>query len=333
MIHLLNRRRFISIAASVAGSSLFPFSLSAKEGLKSASWRGQALGASASIIVHHPDHAAAALLVNQAAAEVARLEGIFSLYRQDSALSELNKTGALAAPAPELFSLLEKSREVWELSSGAFDPTVQPVWTLLAAHFGGEDPDPAGPPEAKLHAALNLVGFGNVRYDENRIAFARRGMALTLNGIAQGFIADRVVGLLRAGGVTKSLVDTGEIRAIGSRLDETPWRVGIRGEFSTNGLSAVLELEDRAVATSSPDGFRFGDGSRFSHLIDPRSGLGASLYRSTVVVAPDAASADAFSTAFSLLPPNAVKRIVTGRSGLQVRLLENSEPGRLLAFG
>ena len=87
MAHNLNRRRFISITASAAGLGLFPSGIGAKEGLQTVSWDGQALGASASIVIHHHDRATAGLLVEQAVIEVARLERVFSLYRHDSALS------------------------------------------------------------------------------------------------------------------------------------------------------------------------------------------------------------------------------------------------------
>jgi thiamine biosynthesis lipoprotein len=332
MPRTLNRRRFISITASAAGLALLPSGANADE-TQTVIWDGQALGAAARLILHHPDRKAAELLARQAAAEIARLERVFSLYRRDSALSELNRAGALAAPPADLVSVLETSREVWELSGGAFDPTVQPLWTLLASHFGGPKPDPSGPTRERLAEALQLVGFDKVTFDKNRIAFARTDMALTLNGIAQGFITDRVVDLLRLGGVTKSLVDLGEIRALGSRPDGSPWKVGIEDAQGEAGLATVLEVEDRAVSTSSAEGFRFDAAGRFSHLIDPRSGLGASLYRSVAVVAPDAASADAFSTAFSLLKPGDVRKIVSRQSGLQARLLENSDPARLLEFG
>ncbi len=333
MAYRLNRRRFISITAAAAGIGLLPSAIDAKEGLQTATWDGQALGASASIVIHHPDRAAAEQLVEQAVVEVARLERIFSLYRHDSALSELNRIGALAAPPVELVALLERSRAVWELSGGAFDPTVQPLWTLLAGHFGGADPDPAGPSEAQLREALDLVGFGDVLFSEDRIAFARRGMALTLNGIAQGFITDRVVDTLRQAGVTKSLVNMGEIRAMGNRPDGLPWKVGVENAQDRTNPLTILDIEDKAVATSSADGFRFDDARRFSHLIDPRSGLGASLNRCVAVVAPDATTADAFSTAFSLLKPDVVQRIVAGQPGLQAWLWDNSASARPLEFG
>lgn len=332
MAHLLDRRRFIFIAASAAGMALLPSGASARD-MQTVTWEGRALGAAARMTLHHPDRRAAEELIRQAVAETERLERIFSLYRPDSALSELNRVGALAMPPAELVAVLETSRDVWSLTGGAFDPTVQPLWTLLADHFGGARPDPSGPPRERLGEALQRVGLDKMAFNSSRIAFARPGMALTLNGIAQGFITDRIVDLLRRGGVTKTLVDMGEIRTIGPRPDGSPWTVGIEDARHEGGLATVLELEDRAVATSSGEGFRFDATGRFNHLIDPRSGLGANRYRSVAVVAPDAAAADAFSTAFSLLEANEVANVVERRPGLRAHLFDRSESGPTRVFG
>ena len=125
----------------------------------------------------------------------------------------MNRTGALAAPPPELVSILDDFRRFHAQTGGAFDPTVQPLWRLYATHFaaGGE---PTGPSAATLAEARARVGLDAVRASRARIAFTRPGMALTLNGIAQGWITDRIVDLMRAAGVTSSLVDMGEIRAL-----------------------------------------------------------------------------------------------------------------------
>ena len=312
----LTRRRFIAITAAIAGCSLTRSGARASAVLEAVTWRGQALGAQASLLIHHNDRAAAEALVRNVVTEVERLEQIFSLYRPDSALSQLNRVGALAAPPSDLVALLDASREVWGLSEGAFDPTVQPLWTLRAEHFSRPGADPAGPPAARLREALALVGFDKLAFNQDRIAFGTPGMALTLNGIAQGYITDRVVDVLRRGGIEQSMVDMGEIHALGTRPDGAPWRVGIEG--AETGMAATLEIEDRAVATSSADGFRFGSEGRFSHLIDPHSGGSPRLYRSVSVIAPDATSADAFSTAFSLLQPLAI-RTIAERRNLQVR--------------
>jgi thiamine biosynthesis lipoprotein len=324
MAQSLNRRRFIAITAAAAGLSLLPSGREASAEARAVTWSGQALGAPATLTIHHHDQIAAERLVEQVVVEVARLEQIFSLYRKDSALSQLNRLGALAAPPADLVTVLEASHGFWEASDGAFDPTVQPVWMLFGSHFSAPGADPSGPPEPQLRKALDLVGFGGLRFNRDRIAFARRGMALTLNGIAQGYITDRIIDLLRNGGVTKSLVDMGEIRALGNRFDDQPWKVGVESAPDEAGPLVILDITDKAVATSSMDGFRFDAGGRFNHLLDPRSGHGARLYRSVSVVGPEATSADAWSTAFSLMEPHAIKEIVAARSGIQVRLVPNS---------
>lgn len=314
----LSRRRFIAISAAAAGCSLTIAGARASADLGAVTWRGQALGAQASLIIYHHDRTAAGRLVREVVAEVERLEQVFSLYRADSALSQLNRDVALATPPPDLVALLDASREVWELSEGTFDPTVQPLWRLLAEHFSRPGADPAGPAPVQLQEALALVGFHKLTFNRDRIAFARRGMALTLNGIAQGYITDRAVDVLRRGGIEKSMVDMGEIRALGARPDGAPWRVGIEGAAGSAGITATLEIEDRAVATSSADGFRFDAAGRFTHLFDPRSGVSPRLYRSVTVIARDATSADAFSTACSLLQADAIERIAARRD-LEVR--------------
>ena len=287
----LTRRRALGLVAAAAG---LPLALrGTRATAEVVTWRGRALGAPATLILHHPDRPAAERLVAACVAELDRLEGVLSLYRPDSALCELNRAGALAAPPPELVAILADCRRFHAATAGAFDPTVQPLWRLYADHFqaGGSE---AGPPPAAIAAALGKVSLDAVAASRDRIAFGRSGMALTLNGIAQGWITDRVVDLLRAAGVTLTLVDMGEIRALGDDAG-APWRVGVDGD------DRMLALADRAVATSAPAGFAFDPAGRFTHLIDPRTGATPARFARVTVTAPTAAEADALSTALALV--------------------------------
>ena len=282
----LTRRRALGLLAAAAG---LPLVLRASRGsAEVVTWHGRALGAPATLVLHHHDRPAAERLVAACAAELDRLESIFSLYRSDSALSELNRIGALAVPPPELVAILDDCRRFHALTGGAFDPTVQPLWRLYAGHFqsGGA---PEGPSPEAIAAARATVGLDAVRASAGRIALARPGMALTLNGIAQGWITDRIVDRLRAAGVTSTLVEMGEIRGLGT------WRVGIAG------TDAVLSLTDRAVATSAPQGFAFDPAGRFTHIIDPRTGATPARFARVTVTAPTAAAADALSTGLALM--------------------------------
>lgn len=330
MAAMLNRRRAIGITAAAAGLALLPIDGRGFAIAEEVTWQGQALGAPAMLRIHHHDREHALRLVESVAAEVRRLERIFSLYRDDSDLVRLNRQGMLLAPPFELVELLQLASRYWELSGGAFDPTVQPLWNAYRAHFSTPDADPAGPPAAALETALARTGFDGVRFDTSRIDFRRPRMALTLNGIAQGYITDRITALLRAGGIETCLVDIGETRGVGHHRDGGGWRIGIADPSGSGQHLDVLEVVDRAVATSSPSGFVFDAGGRFNHLIDPRSGHSARRYASVTIVATDATIADGLSTACSLMDPDAIEAAIAALPETEVHLFHASRGRTLL---
>jgi thiamine biosynthesis lipoprotein len=134
MLQHLTRRRMIVIAASAAGSAFLASSRFADANAP-VRWQGSALGAQVSIEIHHPDRAEAERLVERCVLEVRGLEQQFSLYRTDSAISILNRTGILVAPDADMVALLRTSLLFSDLTDGAFDPAVQPLWRLYADHF------------------------------------------------------------------------------------------------------------------------------------------------------------------------------------------------------
>lgn len=231
-----------------------------------------------------------------------------SSARDDSALVALNRSGLLLTPPEDLVVLLRECGRYWEYTQGAFDPTVQALWTLYRGHFSSDGHDPTGPSADELRKALQKVGFEQVAFDRDRVVLRRRDMALTLNGIAQGYATDRVVELLRSEGIEHCLVDMGETRAVGERAEGEPWRIGITDPDAPDRIGETLHLSDKAVATSGSYGFRFDPAGRFNHLFDPRSGRCAERYRSVTAVLSTATAADALSTAFSLMPTDAIRR-------------------------
>ncbi|AND93407.1 MULTISPECIES: FAD:protein FMN transferase [Bradyrhizobium] len=326
----LTRRRMITIAAATAGSAFLSGGGHASS-TGAVRWRGSALGAQVSIDIFHPDREEAERIIQDCLTEVRRLEGQFSLYRADSAICALNRSGILVAPEPDMVALLKASLQFSDLTGGTFDPTVQPLWQLYAAHFSSENPDPGGPPAGKLAEALAKVGSSGLRVSEKLVALLRHGAAITLNGIAQGYATDRVVDVLRARGLSTTLVNMGEIRALGARADGTPWRVGLSDPDRAGALTETIDLIDRAVATTAGAGFRFDPAGRFTHLFDPRTGRSPALYRTVSVIAPTATEADALSTAFSLMPASQIGDIAATRPDVQVRLITND--GNLRLYG
>jgi len=238
-------------------------------------------------------------------AELSRLEDVFSLYRPGSALSRLNAQGALDAPPFELLECLSLCDRVHGLTGGLFDPTVQPLWAAWARHYSGETdgPDPG--------AARALTGWERVRFSSRRVTLGRAGMALTLNGIAQGYIADRIAEMLRSRGLSEVMVDTGELAAIGGHPEGGDWPV-------TLAAGGRHGLRDMALASSAPRGTCFDAAGRAGHILDPRSGQPtAARWRQVSVSGPSAALADGVSTAACLMDRAGIARAVA-RSGLRL---------------
>jgi thiamine biosynthesis lipoprotein len=286
-------------------------------------WRGLALGNLASIEIRHADPAQAARLLDLATMEIARLESILSLYRPDSALSRLNRDGILRDPPLDLVRVLASARDLGAVTGGAFDVTVQPLWQAYADHFGGGKADPAGPSATTVSRTLEKVGYRALEIEPSVVGLNRAGMAVTLNGIAQGYITDRIAELLRDAGLEHVLVDLGEIRALGARDGAVPWRAGIQDPAGGAPLAAFA-LTDQALSTSGSYGFRFDASGRFHHIFDPRSGTCPQLYASVSVLAPSATIADALATAGNLLPPDALAAALKAAGADRALLVETS---------
>jgi FAD:protein FMN transferase len=311
---MLSRRRFVSIAACAAALPMFsPHAMAAAPA--PVVWRGVAMGAMASMTLVHPDRAAAKRLIERCLAEIARLEAIFSLYRPDSALVRLNAEGVLDHPPLELVEVLSFATALARHSDGAFDPTVQPLFELYAGHFAAPNADPEGPPPARLAETLRLVDHRNVEVASDRIALGRQGMKLTLNGIAQGYVTDRVAALLAAAGLDNVLLDLGEVRGRGHHPEGRPWRAAVADPAATGETLFTLDLRESAgglpaLATSAGYGMHFDPARRHHHLFDPATGHSAAHHASVSVAAANALLADGLSTALAATPPARCAAIV-----------------------
>jgi FAD:protein FMN transferase len=319
----LSRRRFISISAATLGLGLTVRDAGANPS-SIRRWRGVALGADAELILHHPDPNQANKIINACLAEVRRLESIFSLYQPNSALARLNTNSRIAAPPLELVDLLSRARGFAEVTHGAFDVTVQPLWKLYAEHFAKPNADPAGPPTEALGKTRARIGYQRLRIDAQEISFAAPGMAITLNGIAQGYITDRVADLLRGFGMTDVLVNMGETRALGGHPDGRPWRIGLE-----KSLSREINLRDAAIATSGGYGFIFAPGTGLHHIIDPRTGVSPAHWQQVSVIADDATTADALSTASMMLTGDQVAEL-SKKYNVKIITLDNRREEMLI---
>lgn len=257
------------------------------------SWEGRGLGTALSVRLVGADPVQARRLFSRIDAEIGRIEALASLYH-DLSLTRLNRDGRLAWPSPDLLDLLTLAGQVHAATGGAFDPTVQPLWQALAS---GGDPEPA----------RALIGWARVKISSEEIRLDP-GQALTLNGIAQGWAADRIVHLLRAQGFSDALVDMGEIAALGS------WPAFIASP--DGGTLAETSLTNRALATSSPRGTLVRGQP---HILGPQGQH--PLWQTVSVSDPSAAVADALSTAFCLMDRPAIDRALGSFSEARLEAL------------
>ena len=289
----ISRRRVLGILASVA--VYIPGTVQGAA-MKRFVWHGTALGAPACLVLYHDDRSEAEAAVKSCVAEIRRLEQEFSLYIDDSAINVLNREGHLDAPSLDMIQLLNAARRWGDRTNGFFDVTVQPLWSLYAAYAAHHS---SPPPKKAIAEKRALVDYRAPRVDAHRVTLPR-GTALTLNGIAQGYITDRVAELLRRHGWRHVIIDLGEIRALDGKPNGLPWRVGVRSELPH--VAQEILVTDRAVATSSGLGTTFDSEGRHHHLFNPKSGDSAHAWSNVTIAAPDAETADALSTALYVMP-------------------------------
>lgn len=262
----LTRRRFMTSIALAGAYATWPF----KDVLAHAplyTWRGILLGANVQMTFAHENQKAAEAITRKCVWEIKRLENIFTLYDSHSELSRLNTKGMLNSPSIEFIDILRQSKALNAQTGGAFDITVKAL----------EDGDTKA-----------AIGMEKVTFDEDLIRFDETGMAITLNGIAQGYITDRASDLLRQEGLTNVLVELGEKRAIAGHPSGRPWFL------AAEGYDAPIPLTDQALATSAAHSPNTGR----AHIFDPRTRQNADMHKTISVKATNATCADALSTAF-----------------------------------
>lgn len=257
------------------------------------------MGTVVTLTVVSPDADAAHAWIGDAFGEMERLEGVLSRHRADSALGRLNREGRLPRPPAELVEVLTHAQELSRRSEGAFDVTVLPVLTLWERSLAAASP----PAEREVAHALERVDHRALRIGEEAVVLERPGMAVTLDGIAKGFIVDRTLELLVARGAERVLVDAGgDMASVGAGADDEGWTVGLQDPHA-DALLGLVRLGGDCVATSGDYMRTFTDDRRNHHILDPRTGRSPEETSSVSVISGTAMGADALSTTLLVLGP------------------------------
>lgn len=302
----LSRRKFLVCATAggmIGGLGTF---ISYGDATPSFVWRGSALGGEARVALYGADETQAKEALDEVVSEIERLENIFSLYREGSELSRLNAQGYLDGASNDLIEVLRSALDWRNRTQGAFNPLVQPLWQAAAKGSAVTQP--------MLDAVKGEITVAG------RIALPSHSNA-TLNGIAQGRIADRVTELLQRRGFGNVVIDAGELRIPGRE----------RRAVGIPALKSAISVCEVAIATSEPKALVFDPKTFRHHLIDPRTGDSPRHWESISVLASTAEAADALSTAFAILPHEMVGDLVATLA--DVAVIGADAKGRVRTFG
>jgi thiamine biosynthesis lipoprotein len=298
--------------------------VSAGEGLDRFEFRETHMGSEFKLVVYCNDEALASQAARAAFDRVAHLDATLSDYKVDSELMLLSdRAGGPPVPvSDDLFEVLRRSRELSERTAGAFDVTINPVVKLWRrARRDGELP-----PRARLDEALGRVGWEKMTLDPRArtVQLSKGGMRLDVGGIAKGYASDAALAEIRKLGITRALVaGAGDIVVGDPPPGASGWTIGIAPLDPSRAPDRYLSLRNAAVSTSG-DAERYVeiDGVRYSHIVDPRTGLGLTGRSSVTVVAPDGTTSDSLATAISVLGPDRGLALAEEAEGVEVLIVE-----------
>ena len=285
------------------------------------------MGAPCTITVHAPSPQAGRSAIAAAFAEIARLERVLSDYDAESELSRLSAAAPLVEAVPvsaDLWQVLVAAEAFRERTGGAFDIAVGPLTALWRqSRRSGKLPR-----DDKLQAARAAVGAGTIALvtDRQAVRLPKAGTRLDPGGIGMGYAADRALAILAGHGITAAMIDaSGDILVSGPPPGATGWRIAI-APLEPSGEPETILLTDAAVTTSGDARQAVEiDGLRYSHIVDPRTGIGVTGPAAVTVVAPDATTADALATAASVLGPEAGPAVIESFPGSAARFAWRTE--------
>ena len=274
------------------------------------------MGTVVEITVQHKDPAVAKKVIQHAFDEGRRIENLLSIYKKESEISMVNLKAGLeeVKVSGDSLYLIEKALYYSELSDGAFDITVGPLIELWG--FGGGEK--RVPEKTQIEKALPLVNYRNVSINREKstVKLEKPGMKIDLGGIAKGYAVDRMIGILKRDGIKEAIVNAGgDIYALGNPAGKSGWHIGIRNprndSDTIDAVIDVIKVENKAIATSGDyEKFFFEGGKRYSHIIDPRTGVPASGVTSVTVTAETATEADALATTLFVLGEEEGKKLI-----------------------
>jgi thiamine biosynthesis lipoprotein len=288
------------------------------------------MGTKFKILLYAADEATAEKASNAAFARIAELDAIMSDYRRTSELMKLcaKSGGDPVKVSDDLWTVLERAQQVAKQSDGAFDVTVGPIvrlWRL--ARRTGKLPD-----TDDLAKALAVVGYDKVKLDpkEHTVQLLKAGMQLDLGGIAKGYAGDQALLAMKKFGITRALVACGGDIVIGEKPpDAEGWIVGISPIDDPESTPKKYLILSNAAVSTSGDAEQYVeiDGKRYSHIVDPKTGIGLVGRMTATVVAPNGITSDSLTKVIAVLGPEKGFPIIEKTDGVSGYFVRKTDKG------
>ncbi len=312
----ITRRDFLRLTGALGlGLAAYPIGTSLAEASKldrhlyKASKSRPEMGTITSITVLSDSKDQAYEAIELAFEEIGRLTKLMSRYDFDTPVSHLNRDGLLKGIPPELYFVVKESMRYYEISHGLFDITVKPLLDMYAQL--SQSSAGISTHEEEIRHLLGLVDARLIIMNEGSIAFRKHGMGITLDGIAKGYIVDRAIGVLRSKGIRHALINAGgDIRTIGDKGDNRPWKIAIEDPHKNHNYPDIIAITNSSIATSGNYEVFFDRDKVLHHIVNPNTGLSPLMNASVSVRASTAMEADALSTALFTLDPVAGMRLI-----------------------
>ena len=296
------------------------------------------MGVPFKIVVYAADERAANRAARAAFRRIEQLNAVLSDYEDESELNRLSRSSPHAEPvqvSDDLFRVLELSQSLAERTEGAFDVSVGPLVRLWRRARRQREL----PTEERLAAARRAVDYRAIKLDPERktVQLTRPQMRLDLGGIGMGYAVDEALAVLKEQGIESAMIDaSGDIGVSDAPPGKSGWRIGISPEGPQRTLTRFV-LFANAALTISGDAYQHVeiDGVRYSHIVDPKTGLGLTDRSAVTVIAKDCTTADSYATAISVLGPKKGLKLAAHTPGVEALIVrvENRRPQRFESEG
>ncbi|MBL0131771.1 MAG: FAD:protein FMN transferase [Chitinophagaceae bacterium] len=266
--------------------------------------------------------------IDEAVGEISRIEKLLTTFKEDSQTNLINRNAGMAPVKVdrEVFDIIKRSKRISEVTQGAFDITYGSVDKKL----WNFDKGMTSLPDAETAKnAVHLINYRNVILHEKKctVFLKEKGMRIGFGGIGKGYAAERAKYILQQKGITSGIVNAaGDLTAWGNQPDGKEWTIGIADPNSTHHPFSYLSITDMAIATSGNyEKFITINGKKYSHTIDPKTGLPVTGIKSVTIISPNAEVADAMATPVMIMGIKVGLNLVNQIKGLSCIIVDDND--------